>query len=64
MTWAPCPHGVRTRGKKKDQSFSRSDIARRLERFVLLVVLAGYYCCLGLQPRRARDTAQKLIEQQ
>ena len=18
MTWAPCPHGVRTRGKKKD----------------------------------------------
>ena len=28
MTWAPCPHGVRTRGKKQDEMLAAEDEAR------------------------------------
>ena len=27
MTWAPCPHGVRTRGKKKEKTYLRQPYA-------------------------------------
>ena len=30
MTWAPCPHGVRTRGKKKDED--KAALLRSLSR--------------------------------
>ena len=33
MTWAPCPHGVRTRGKKKATGEAHCGDPRTLQRF-------------------------------